>query len=519
MNSSNCSVKAKLQELWMMQFKQDFFEQLEGFYSQVYPLPISNPHWLGWSDDAAQLIGLEKPNAELLMQLSANYAAPGASYYAQVYSGHQFGGYTPRLGDGRSIILGEAIGPNGAWDVALKGGGPTPYSRQGDGRAVMRSAVREFLVSEALAALNVPTSRALAVIGSDLPVWRESQETAAITVRLAKSHIRFGHFEYFCHGEQGDTGKLSQLVNFTIKQHFAHLSTDAAGYKQWFYEIVQSTAKMIAHWQSVGFAHGVMNTDNMSILGDTFDFGPFAFLDTFKEGFICNHSDHEGRYAFGQQPAVGLWNLKRLAQALTPIIESDDLIAALNTYQSELVKQYLRLMRGKLGMHQAASLHALNSHDLSAKPLSEEAQAELDKHDLQLLGQFTVLLETNQLDYTNSLRRFGQLDPSHSHSTLRDDMVDVAGFDTWYKAYQDRVGEVADIHGWQCERNSVNPKYILRNYLAQEAIIDIEENGDNSKLLQLQQLLRRPYDEQPEMEDFAKRPPDWGQGLIMSCSS
>ncbi|MBB1428221.1 MULTISPECIES: protein adenylyltransferase SelO [Shewanella] len=493
-----------------MQFKQDFFEQLEGFYSQVYPLPISNPHWLGWSDDAAQLIGLEKPNAELLMQLSANYAAPGASYYAQVYSGHQFGGYTPRLGDGRSIILGEAIGPNGAWDVALKGGGPTPYSRQGDGRAVMRSAVREFLVSEALAALNVPTSRALAVIGSDLPVWRESQETAAITVRLAKSHIRFGHFEYFFHSEQGDAAKLTQLVNFTIQQHFPHLSTDAAGYKQWFYEVVQSTAKMIAHWQSVGFAHGVMNTDNMSILGDTFDFGPFAFLDTFKEGFICNHSDHEGRYAFGQQPGIGLWNLKRLAQTLTPIIESDDLIAALNTYQFELVQQYLLLMRAKLGFSQP---------NQSPNAINAEEQADLGNKDLQLVGQLTGLLETNQLDYTNSLRRFGQLDPSSAHSSLRDDMVDLAGFDTWYQAYQNRVGEVADVNVWQCERNSANPKYILRNYLAQEAIIAIEENGDNSKLLQLQQLLRRPFDEQPEMEDFAKRPPQWGQGLIMSCSS
>ena len=493
-----------------MQFKQDFFEQLEGFYSQVYPLPISNPHWLGWSDDAAQLIGLEKPNAELLMQLSANYAAPGASYYAQVYSGHQFGGYTPRLGDGRSIILGEAIGPNGAWDVALKGGGPTPYSRQGDGRAVMRSAVREFLVSEALAALNVPTSRALAVIGSDLPVWRESQETAAITVRLAKSHIRFGHFEYFFHSEQGDAAKLTQLVNFTIQQHFPHLSTDAAGYKQWFYEVVQSTAKMIAHWQSVGFAHGVMNTDNMSILGDTFDFGPFAFLDTFKEGFICNHSDHEGRYAFGQQPGIGLWNLKRLAQTLTPIIESDDLIAALNTYQFELVQQYLLLMRAKLGFSQP---------NQSPNAINAEEQADLGNKDLQLVGQLTGLLETNQLDYTNSLRRFGQLDPSSAHSSLRDDMVDLAGFDTWYQAYQSRVGEVADVNAWQCERNSANPKYILRNYLAQEAIIAIEENGDNSKLLQLQQLLQRPFDEQPEMEDFAKRPPQWGQGLIMSCSS
>ncbi|MBR9728170.1 YdiU family protein [Shewanella intestini] len=481
-----------------MNFKQDFFEQLSGFYSQVYPTPITQPHWLGWSDDAAKLIGLTQPNDELLMQLSGNIAAPDASYYAQVYSGHQFGGYTPRLGDGRSIIMGEATGPHGAWDVALKGAGPTPYSRQGDGRAVMRSAVREFLISEALAALDVPTSRALAVIGSDLPVWRETQEQAAITVRLAKSHIRFGHFEYFCHSEQGRTEKLTQLVNFTLAQHFPHLSADKAGYVQWFNEVVESTAKMIAHWQSIGFAHGVMNTDNMSILGDSFDFGPFAFIDTFKEDFICNHSDHQGRYAFGQQPGIGLWNLQCLAQALSPVIASDDLVAALNRYQTHLVAHYVELMAQKLGFDYQVSQH---------------------QQDLTLIGQLTTLLEANQLDYTQSLRQFGQIDIHSQHSSLRDNMIDVDGFDQWFSRYQQRVGNVADMRQWQAQRNGVNPKYVLRNYLAQEAIIDIEERGDNRKLKQIQSVLAQPFAEHAEFEDFAKRPPEWGQGLIMSCSS
>ncbi|WP_394132418.1 YdiU family protein [Shewanella maritima] len=480
-----------------MHFKQDFFEQLEGFYSQVYPTPLSQPHWLGWSDSAAKLIGLAQPNAELLMQLSGNIAAPGARYYAQVYSGHQFGGYTPRLGDGRAIILGEAIGPDTNWDVALKGGGPTPYSRQGDGRAVMRSAVREFLISEALASLHVPTTRALAVIGSDLPVWRETQETAAITVRLAKSHIRFGHFEFVCHSESGDKAKLTQLVNFTLAQHFPHLSQDTAGYKQWFTEVVARTAKLIAHWQAVGFAHGVLNTDNMSILGDSFDFGPFSFLDTFQEGFVCNHSDHHGRYAFDQQPGIGLWNLQRLAQALTPVIGSDDLIDALNTYQHELVSHYLKLMRNKLG--------------LSAEDNNES--------DLQLIGQFTQLLEANQLDYTLSMRKFGQLDMTSKSSLLRDDMKDTKAYDEWFSLYQQRVGHVADIEAWQLTRNQANPKFILRNYLAQEAIIDIEQDADTRKLQQLQQVLASPFDEHSDLEHLAQRPPEWGQGLILSCSS
>lgn len=484
-----------------MKFKQDFFTQLPEFYSQVYPQGITKPQWLAWSDSAAALIGLTAPTDELLLGLSGNAAVDGASYYAQVYSGHQFGGYTPRLGDGRSIILGEAIGPSGAWDVALKGGGPTPYSRHGDGRAVMRSAVREFLVSEALHHLNVPTTRALAVIGSDLPVWRESQETAAITVRLARSHIRFGHFEYVCHSERGRADKLIQLLNFTISQHYPHLSCDAAGYKAWFLQVVQDTAKMIAHWQAIGFAHGVMNTDNMSILGDSFDFGPFAFLDTFQEDFICNHSDPEGRYAFGQQPGIGLWNLQRLAQALTPVLASDELIAALNHYQEALVQPYLQLMRAKLGLS-----------------LPRDRTEETDKQDLELIGRLTVLMEKNQLDYTQTWRRLGQLDPSSLHSSLRDDFIDTHEFDAWYQQYQLRLGKVDDIATWQTERNSVNPKYILRNYLAQEAIVAIEE-GNLAPLQRLQQVLNQPFAEHVEHEDLAKRPPDWGQGLIMSCSS
>lgn len=483
-----------------MQFKQDFFEQLVGYYSQVFPLGISNPHWLAWSHDAAELIGLTQPTDELLQGLSGNGNIDGASYYAQVYSGHQFGGYSPQLGDGRSIILGEAIGPQGAWDVALKGAGPTPYSRHGDGRAVMRSAVREFLISEALYHLHIPTTRALAVIGSDLPVWRETQETAAITVRLAKSHIRFGHFEFFCHSERGAPEKLQRLLDFTLAQHYPDLSSDAAGYKAWFARVVTDTARMIAHWQAVGFAHGVMNTDNMSILGDTFDFGPFAFLDTFKEDFICNHSDPEGRYAFGQQPGIGLWNLQRLAQALSPIIASDDLIAGLNLYQAALVKHYLLLMRDKLGL------------------MTSETEVDQGDHDLALIGAFTGLMERNQLDHTNTWRHFGQLDPHASSSSLRDDFVDLHGFDTWYQAYQARLGKVADMEQWQAARNRVNPKYILRNYLAQEAIIGVEQ-GNLVPLQQLQQVLQNPFDEQPDLDDLAKRPPDWGQGLIMSCSS
>ncbi|MCH1920864.1 YdiU family protein [Shewanella sp. A3A] len=485
-----------------MKLKQDFFEQLDGFYQQVLPTPLPAPHWLLWSDDAAALIGLQQPSDELLQVFSGNQRHAGAQYYAQVYSGHQFGGYSPQLGDGRSIILGEAVGPYGSWDVALKGAGPTPFSRRGDGRAVTRSAVREFLVSEALAALNIPTTRALAVIGSELPVWRETLEKGATTVRLARSHIRFGHFEHSFYAFDGEqqTDRVKRLADFVITQHFPQFSCDSAGYKAWFTEVVQLTARLIAKWQAFGFAHGVMNTDNMSILGDSFDFGPFAFLDTFQENFICNHSDPDGRYAYGQQPGVGLWNLRCLAQALTPLLSSDDLVDGLRAYQPALVAEYVELMAGRLGFApQLDDSHAMD-------------------FDLQLIGGFTQLLEQQRLDYTNTLRQFSAIAATENATALRDEFVDTHAFDGWWQHYCDRVGRVDDIDSWQQARRLANPKYILRNYQAQQAT-EQALAGDLTGLQTLQQLLQKPFDEQPELAHYAARPPQWGEGLIMSCSS
>ncbi|MCL2916242.1 YdiU family protein [Shewanella corallii] len=478
-----------------MELRQDFVNQLPGAYSLVEPEGLDNPRWLMWSQDAAHMLNLAEPDANALAVFSGNARMQDASYYAQVYAGHQFGGYSPRLGDGRAMILGEAKDIHGEfWDIALKGAGKTPYSRHGDGKAVLRSAVREFLASEALYHLGIPTTRALAVVGSDTPVWRETQETGAITVRLARSHIRFGHFEYITHGEQ-DRGRLRELVNFTIAHHFPHLEANASGYKAWFAEVVRLTAEMIAHWQASGFAHGVMNTDNMSILGDTFDFGPFSFLDTYQEGFICNHSDPHGRYAFDQQPGIGLWNLQRLAQALVPLIPSDDLMAGLNGYQQALVDKYLQLMRNRLGIVAAD-----------------------EGTDLALVGGLMKLMQNNHLDYTNSMRAFAGFEPGAMEFALRDECRDTAEFDDWFSAYRDRVNGVADAGDWQRQRAAANPKYILRNYLAQQAI-EAAEAGDNQPLETLYQLLRNPFDEQADMTQYARRPPDWGEGLICSCSS
>ncbi|WP_025821224.1 protein adenylyltransferase SelO [Shewanella marina] len=479
-----------------MQFKYDFFEQLTSLYQVVSPSAIDNPSWLAWSDDAAQLIHHCQQSDHLLQQFAGQQPLPQAHYYAQVYSGHQFGGYSPRLGDGRSIIVGEVLGPQGAFDMALKGAGKTPFSRHGDGRAVMRSSIREFLASEAMYHLGIPTSRALAVVGSDTPVLRQQMETAAITVRLARSHIRFGHFEYLTHTLQAGKSELKQLVDFCIKQHYQY-SCDSAGYHAWFHQVVQDTARMIAHWQAVGFCHGVMNTDNMSILGDTFDYGPFAFLDTYHEDFICNKSDGEGRYAFSQQVSVGFWNLQCLAQALTPLLESDVLVQALQTYQPLVVEHYLYLMRQKLGL----AIVARNQ-----------------QRDFEIIGQLTHVMQTQRLDYTLTLRQLAEEEPFITKHPVRDHCIDPQAFDAWYDNYLEALPEVTDTAQWQQQRLAVNPKYVLRNYLAQEAIIGLER-GDKRPFELLYQTLRQPYITHTGAEALTQRPPDWGEGLILSCSS
>ncbi|HLL13942.1 MAG TPA: YdiU family protein [Pyrinomonadaceae bacterium] len=471
------------------------------FYSKVSPTPFPDPYLVSFNPAAAELIDLDPREAErpeFVEYFGGGRTLTGAEPLAMLYAGHQFGSYVPQLGDGRAILLGEVRNARGEkWDLHLKGGGPTPYSRGFDGRAVLRSTIREYLCGEAMHALGIPSSRALCIVGSDEPVRRESMETAAALVRMSESHVRFGTFEVFYYRRQPE--RVRELADYVIANHFPELAGAADKYQQFLLEVARRTARLIAKWQAVGFAHGVMNTDNMSVLGLTLDYGPFGFLDDYQAGFICNHSDYSGRYAFDRQPAVGLWNASRLAQTLVNLITVEEATAALDAYQPAFAAHYGELMRAKLG-------------------LTTETDA-----DAQLLLSLLGLLEANGVDYTNFFRRLGDFrttDDAQRHEHLRDMFVEPAAFDAWAAGYRQRLlAESSEDAARKSRMDAVNPKYVLRNYLAQNAITAAVERRDYTEIERLFGVLRAPFTEQPGREGYAESPPDWGKRLAVSCSS
>ncbi|WOE80122.1 YdiU family protein [Pseudomonas protegens] len=479
-------------------FDNRFARLGDAFSTHVLPEPLDNPRLVAASPAAMALLDLDPAVAEspVFAELFGGHKLwTEAEPRAMVYSGHQFGSYNPQLGDGRGLLLGEVYNQAGEhWDLHLKGAGQTPYSRMGDGRAVLRSSIREFLASEALHALGIPSSRALCVIGSDTPVWREKQERGAMVLRLAQSHIRFGHFEYFYYTKKPELHK--QLGEHVLALHFPECLEQPEPYLAMFREIVERNAELIAQWQAYGFCHGVMNTDNMSILGITFDFGPFAFLDDFDAHFICNHSDDQGRYSFSNQVPIGQWNLSALAQALTPFISVEALRETLGLFLPLYQAHYLDLMRRRLGFTQA------------------------EDDDQQLVERLLQLMQNSGVDYSLFFRRLGDDAPDQALARLRDDFVDRNGFDAWAEQYRQRVAR-DPLQGQEQRRtrmHAVNPLYILRNYLAQKAI-DAAESGDYSEVRRLHQVLSRPFEEQEGMQGYAERPPEWGKHLEISCSS
>jgi uncharacterized protein YdiU (UPF0061 family) len=479
-------------------FDNRFARLGDAFSTSVLPEPIAEPRLVVASDAALALLDLDPAQAEepVFAELFSGHKLwAEADPRAMVYSGHQFGSYNPRLGDGRGLLLGEVYNDAGEhWDLHLKGAGQTPYSRMGDGRAVLRSSIREFLASEALHALGIPTSRAGCVIGSSTPVWREKQERAAMVLRLAQSHVRFGSLEYFFYTKQNE--QLKELADHVLSLHYAECLEQPEPYLAMFRTIVERQAELIAKWQAYGFCHGVMNTDNMSILGITFDFGPFAFLDDFDQNFVCNHSDHEGRYSFSNQVPIGQWNLSALAQALTPFISVEALREALGMFLPLYQAHYLDLMRRRLGLTTA------------------------EDDDADLIARLLQLMQNSGVDYSLFFRRLGEESADIAVSRLRDDFVDMLGFDAWAETYKARIARepATSQEDRRTRMHAVNPLYILRNYLAQRAI-EAAEQGDYSEVRRLHQVLCTPFEEQPGMDSYAQRPPDWGKHLEISCSS
>jgi len=476
------------------------------FHSPMRLQPLAAPYLVGHSTQAARLLGLASDALQSpawLDVLVGNQVPDGAQPLSSVYSGHQFGVWAGQLGDGRAALLGELQPPDGhtasAQEIQLKGSGLTPYSRMGDGRAVLRSSIREFLCSEAMHALGIPTTRALCVIGSDHPVYREQPETAAVVTRLAPSFIRFGHFEHFCHHDLHP--QLRQLADYVIDRFYpqCRLDTRLKGnpYANFLQAVTERTAHMVAQWQAVGFCHGVMNTDNMSILGLTIDYGPFQFLDGFDPGHICNHSDNQGRYAFYKQPNVAYWNLYCLGQALLPLIEEQELaIAALETFKTAFPQAFDTCMAAKLGF-----------------PDVRDRQRELAEDLLRLLAE-------QRVDYSIFWRRLSHWVAQDAQSELApvsDLFLDRTGIAPWLLQYSERLTHIPRGLAANLMLKN-NPKYVLRNHLG-ELAIQAAQRKDFSVLGQLLQVLEHPFEEHLDLESFAGFPPDWAAGIAISCSS
>jgi uncharacterized protein YdiU (UPF0061 family) len=466
------------------------------FGTALPPRPLPAPYWVGRNPDLARELGLPTDwldSDEALQTFSGNHVPPGSQPMATVYSGHQFGVWAGQLGDGRALLLGEWDTPLGPQEVQLKGAGLTPYSRMGDGRAVLRSSIREYLCSEAMAGLGIPTTRALCVTGSDAPVRRETVETAAVVTRTAPSFIRFGHFEHFSH--QGQHEELRQLADFVI-EHFYPGCRQAPGnpYAALLRAVSERTAALLAQWQSVGFCHGVMNTDNMSILGLTIDYGPFQFLDAFVPGHICNHSDSSGRYAFNRQPNIAHWNLFALGQALLPLMQDkQQALDALDSYRGAFPREFIARLSAKLGLQAP------------------------DEGDGERIDALLRLLAQGQVDHTIFWRRLSHAVRQGDFAPVRDLFLDRAGADGWLDAYRERIaGQDAELTG--AAMLQANPKFVLRNHLG-ELAIRAAQAKDYSGVARLQRLLGDPFAEHPDHEDAAGFPPDWATQIEISCSS
>ncbi|WP_082890385.1 protein adenylyltransferase SelO [Halotalea alkalilenta] len=476
------------------------------FFTRVAPTPRKGTRLLDVSPGCLALLGLDagRPGTEAFTALlGGEQLWPGMDPIAQKYTGHQFGIYNPSLGDGRGLLLGEWLAPDGQrFDLHLKGAGVTPYSRFADGQAVLRSSLREYLASEAMAALGVPTSRALAVAVNQERVRRERWEPGATLLRVAPSHVRFGHFEWLAFG--GDKPGLRKLIDHVIDDHWPHLRGHESPTAAMFDEVVAATAEMIAAWQAYGFVHGVMNTDNMSILGLTFDYGPFAFQDAFDPGFNPNHTDQEGRYSYAEQPSVGLWNLSRLASALLgPISDElggeerarDALAGALERYGERLNLRFGERMRARLGLE-------LEQPD-----------------DPRLLGDFLALLQAGRCDYHLCFRALADWHGDEPGERLRAALGDGAASRDWLARYRDRLGrETRAEAARMVAMNAVNPLYVLRTHLAQRAIEAIETSADTAELVRLRACLSAPFTPQPGAEAYASAPPA-GAPVCLSCSS
>lgn len=462
-----------------------YIEQLpsNSFYTFTQPKSVPDPYLISINDELLQDLSISIIDRQQMSEyLSGNRLLSGSRPVAMIYAGHQFGYFTSQLGDGRALLLGQI----NQWAFHAKGTGPTAYARGGDGRAVLRSSIREYLASEAMHHLGIDTTRALSLVGSELlPVYRESIETAAIVVRVAPivAFVRMGTFELFSTRYQFQ--QVRQLADFVIDNMYEQFSNESNRYNLLLIDIAHRTGRLVAYWQAFGFTHGVLNTDNMNVIGSTIDYGPFAFVEKKLKGYAPNHSDDEGRYAFDRQPAIAAWNLNKLRLAFSSLINSSFPLNEQYEFWSSFNQTYDRLMRTKLGL-----IYYLES-------------------DRWLYEEILRLLDFYEIDYTNFWR---QLADNIVPKQIQDEH--------WFEVYQQRL----TIEGSYAQRirreqmNRINPKYILRTYMAEIAIRKAQ-NGDFDEIDHLLRLLRYPFDEQMDMNHYAKTSPEWAKKIRISCSS
>ncbi len=503
-------------------------------YSRVLPTKVSAPQLAAYAREVGELFDLSEAtlaSKEFAEIFVGNRVLDGMDPYAMCYGGHQFGNWAGQLGDGRAINLGEVVNAKGErWALQLKGAGPTPYSRTADGLAVLRSSVREFLCSEAMYHLGVPTTRALSLILTGEQVMRDmfyngnpKMEPGAVVCRVAPSFTRFGNFQIFA--ARGELDLLRQLVDYTIRTDFPHLDEPSAEvYLAWFEEICRTTAEMIVHWMRVGFVHGVMNTDNMSILGLTIDYGPYGWLEDFDPGWTPNTTDAAGRrYCFGNQPQIANWNLAQLAGAIHPLIDDAEKVqGVLDTYSQVFERSWQSTIAQKLGLNgfEPETDKVLTKELLSVLQVAET--------DMTIFHRNLARVDVEP-DSQNEGVQGGEneilpapLEEAYykPDEVSNEDRTRLAG---WVRRYKERVARDGTPDEVRRERmDAVNPKYVLRNYLAQLAI-DQAEQGDPSMVIELLDVLRRPYAEQPGKEEYAKKRPEWARNRagcsMLSCSS
>ena len=462
----------------------------KNFYNFQTPSPLNNPFLIHANLKHLEELDIDKSEAkrvEFRDLINGSYLLKGSKPFSMVYAGHQFGHYVPRLGDGRAINIGTIKNTH----LQLKGSGVTKYSRSGDGRAVLRSSIREYLISEAMHNLAVPTTRALGIIGSNHSVFRESWEKGAIVLRTSSSWVRFGTFEYFAHNNMID--ELNTLIDYVIDESYPHLANEKDKVTYLFLEVVGKSAKLIAKWMSIGFNHGVLNTDNMSIAGLSIDYGPFAFFDDFDFNYICNHTDYQGRYSYKNQPLIGKWNLSALLSSLAKVGNVDKLQTALNYYDKIYLQEYQYLMNQKLGLDKVL------------------------QNDIKLTSHLLGVLQSLNVDYTLFFRELSNY--SGDKSNILNLCLYHNPMKEWLELYDKRLQKNSTSTKERLEKmKKINPKYTLKNYMLQEAI-NKAEIGDFSIVDALFKIAQNPYDEHLEFNHWSKATPNEHKNKKLSCSS